>query len=541
MKPYIKLLSVFLALTMLLGLCSCGKKEKEGAGMYLCTTIDYGFGDPVEDTEGRYLELRSDGTGTIYYGTSIDLSFDGKWKLRDGELFFKTYGVEDKGTLKDDVIVLDYGGTVYTFVLEGSEAAKNIKQPSANSDSISGTFLACGMYADGEYLYRNDDYNNSLWEGNYIEFNSDGTGTMFFAGDDPDPFTYNYTSGTIESVDGTESATFFYYNGVVTVYFDDLLVYYSADGYYPDYEPMNDAQGGEFSPEFANLYSGDWHGVSVAYDCTGIYSENNGTEFEIIARFIFNDDGSCVPYLAVAFDGANEYNFKNTYVSYGYSDEDGEHMLLGGEFMGITLDTDDSFIQIDPKDSDRLFVNAKAEDDSGNVYSFFACLRPVGDENWSKEDYPMLPKDGVKFYRGKDLMDIAKIFEVDTSLIPTANDSSSGNSGDTGYIDDMGMGYGKSNAYATGDATLEDMRKVFKELTGRGTTEKANRNYELARELLGSDGIPWYDMGSGWSDERHGYKWTNADGDFLYIVFNVENGNELYTSCTYSSNVKEGT
>ena len=60
MKPYIKLLSVLLALTMLLGLCSCGKKEKEGAGMYLCTTIDYGFGDPVEDTEGRYLELRSE-------------------------------------------------------------------------------------------------------------------------------------------------------------------------------------------------------------------------------------------------------------------------------------------------------------------------------------------------------------------------------------------------------------------------------------------------------------------------------------------------
>ena len=87
----------------------------------------------------------------------------------------------------------------------------------------------------------------------------------------------------------------------------------------------------------------------------------------------------------------------------------------------------------------------------------------------------MLPKDGVEFYRGKDLMDIAKIFEVDTSLIPTANGSSSGNSGDAGYIDDMGMGYGKSNAYATGTATLEDMRKVFKELTGRGTTETADR------------------------------------------------------------------
>ena len=40
--------------------------------------MDYGFGEPYEDTEGCYLELRSDGTGTIYYGTSLDISLDGK-------------------------------------------------------------------------------------------------------------------------------------------------------------------------------------------------------------------------------------------------------------------------------------------------------------------------------------------------------------------------------------------------------------------------------------------------------------------------------
>lgn len=40
--------------------------------------MDYGFGKPYEDTDGHYLELRSDGTGTIYYGTSLDISLDGK-------------------------------------------------------------------------------------------------------------------------------------------------------------------------------------------------------------------------------------------------------------------------------------------------------------------------------------------------------------------------------------------------------------------------------------------------------------------------------
>lgn len=44
------------------------------------------------------------------------------------------------------------------------------------------------------------------------------------------------------------------------------------------------------------------------------------------------------------------------------------------------------------------------------------------------------------------------------------NDEDSGNSGKTaGVIDDMGKGYGKSNAYATGTATLELMRKVYAE------------------------------------------------------------------------------
>lgn len=466
MKAFTKVLCVILTVTMLFGLCACGKKDKEGAGKYLCTTMDYGFGEPYEDTDGRYLELRSDGTGTIYYGTSLDISLDGKWKLKGEELTFTTLGVDDKGTLKDGVIVLDYSGVVYTFVLEGSDAAKNIK-PAADSDSLAGSFIMCGMYADGEYIDRSELFDEAMFDGNSIEFNSDGTGTLVRNGEDPETFSYSSDAEILFFADGREFF-FSYENGIVTVYFDDDTACYSKDGYSFGYVPS--APQGEFSSEFAELYSGDWHGMAECYQCTGNFADRNGSQYEIIARFVFDAYGNCTPYLAIALSGQNEYNFTDLSVSYHSDDGEGEYMPIGGTFMKLDINPDESFVQIDPDDSDRMYVNIMLEDSDGSVYQAFACMRPVGDENWSDDDYPFIPQGGIEFYRGKDLMDIAELFMLDTSLIPTAgddyydNDEDSGNSGETaGVIDDMGKGYGKSNAYATGTATLELMRKAYAE------------------------------------------------------------------------------
>ena len=80
------------------------------------------------------------------------------------------------------------------------------------------------------------------------------------------------------------------------------------------------------------------------------------------------------------------------------------------------------------------------------------------------------------------------------------------------------------------------MRAVYAILIGWDT----ECNYAKARDMLGSDGVPWKDLESAWNAERHSYKWENADGDFLSISFKVEDGQETYSSCTYSFSVAEG-
>ena len=96
--------------------------------------------------------------------------------------------------------------------------------------------------------------------------------------------------------------------------------------------------------------------------------------------------------------------------------------------------------------------------------------------------------------------------------------------------------YGLSNEDATGMATLEQMREAYAEI---GELQRTY-TYAMACETLGSDGIPWKDSDATWSDGKHSYKWENSDGDFLYISFELSDGDEYYASCTFSRNVKEG-
>lgn len=355
----------------------------------------------------------------------------------------------------------------------------------------------CGMYAGGEYIDRSEVFDDAMFDGNTIEFNSDGTGTLVRTGEDPETFSYSSDAEILFFADGRE-VFFSFESGVVTVYFDDGTTCYPKDGYNSsDYVPA--VLQGEFGSEFAGLYAGDWHGMAECYQCTGNFADRNDSQYEIIARFVFDEYGNCIPYLAIALSGQNEYNFTDISVSHHPDDGEGEYMPLSGTFMKLDIDSDESFVQIDPDYSDRMYVNIMLEDSDGSVYQAFACMRPVGDDYYD-------------------------------------NDEDSGNSGETaGVIDDMGKGYGKSNAYATGTATLELMRKVYAEWT-----EPEKLTYEVVSGIFGSDGIPWYDTDSTWSENIHSYKWADANGKFLYISFKLDGDTEFFNSCTYSHNVKEG-
>ena len=96
-----------------------------------------------------------------------------------------------------------------------------------------------------------------------------------------------------------------------------------------------------------------------------------------------------------------------------------------------------------------------------------------------------------------------------------------------------------SNPSATGEATLEDMRALYQRFLEIRTNTYHQINYADVVEALGSDGIPWQDSENTWNDTKHSYKWSNGNGSFLYISFKIDEGEEWYCSCTYSSDVME--
>lgn len=392
------------------------------------------------------------------------------------------------------------------------------------------------MEINGTYLSYADMLRRDLVDGTYIRIDADYSGELGLNGSDPEEFMLDKWYGTLTFDDGTVLYFTEEREGVISISFpdqDDMTIYFALESVERETEETSETfPDGEFNA----LYAGDWHGMAVYYGCTGDYEENNDEECEIIARFIFDVDGYCTPYIALALGGENEYNFDSISVTY---DSYYSCMFMSGIFLKETL-TEDSFIQYDDEYG-VLYISAELDTEDG-MLKMFATLRRL-DEEWDYEnDYPALSEDSFEFYKGKSFTNIADLFELDLNAIPNDGGSSAetANVSSAEMIDDEGKGYGKSNAYATGIATLEDMRTAYAAIHESKTSASDTFNYESMRKILGSDGIPWYINESTWSDTRHSYKWESADGDFLYITFTIEDGNEWYISCTFSSSVSDG-
>ncbi|MBQ6430562.1 MAG: hypothetical protein IJJ99_01610 [Oscillospiraceae bacterium] len=106
-----KLTAIILALAVLLSLAACGGEAKPDIyyGKYLCYKITMlGEDCPVD---GEWLRLDSDGTGRL--GISLEVGME--WTLDGEELTIDALGGPYKGTLKDDRLALDWGGTMMYF------------------------------------------------------------------------------------------------------------------------------------------------------------------------------------------------------------------------------------------------------------------------------------------------------------------------------------------------------------------------------------------------------------------------------------------
>ena len=268
----------------------------------------------------------------------------------------------------------------------GKGKPKDGGEASPASCAAAGEYEVYSMTTAGTTLTRSQLEAGGMAEGMFLKINADGTGEI------------NYTGSQTNAIKVDEKAG----KGKSKGDFASFGKKDEEQAATPDSQP---------DMEFINDFLGDWHGMAEYYDCTGVYEANNRNQCEILARITYDEDaGELKPFVGAAFDGANQYNFKITSAT-EYQDDSYRYFKIGGRFMDQPL-AEGSLVEYEAE-YDRLWVIGIADDGEGNVLKLLGCLRRPG-AKWDYEnDYPYIDKDGVEFYKGKSLEEIAKLFKVD--------------------------------------------------------------------------------------------------------------------------------
>lgn len=113
-----RLIAVALLLAVLFSMTACGEKTKQSIlyGKYLCYQVFYDEypGEP----DGEWIRLDPGGKGRL----GISLEVDMEWELDGASLTVNALGGPYTGMLKDNTIMLDWGGTTMCFAPQGAIA-----------------------------------------------------------------------------------------------------------------------------------------------------------------------------------------------------------------------------------------------------------------------------------------------------------------------------------------------------------------------------------------------------------------------------------
>ena len=213
------------ALLVVALLAGCGGGEVTGhEGKYLSVAGEMmGISMTGEDMEGWEIELKAGGKGKMMVdGTSAGI----KWSLDGSDITIKVQGEEMKGTLENDVIVIDdvLGmGMKITFAKEGSEAASDPSLGlSEDEKKVVGEWKS-----DAVTDVSDEDASGEIDPGALtMNLKADKTAEITYKGEDMGELNWSFALGTgsIEdfdltfeiSDDGSMEATYFqgddYYN-----------------------------------------------------------------------------------------------------------------------------------------------------------------------------------------------------------------------------------------------------------------------------------------------------------------------------------------
>lgn len=293
----------------------------------------------------------------------------------------------------------------------GKDGGSSTKDGGTMAGTYYGTELS--LFSDGEWSSMTEYYGNGKGD-NYLQLNADGTGSGTV---NEMPIEFKWTlKGTELNLEAILSdfdkdlykqlnmeptTTGRLENGTITLdYYLGTHIgmrFVREDGAETP-ENGSSTEEGEFPLRFAGIYGGDWVGLTSFYDCTGDFDGNNGQTCHALARFLFDDNGNCTPFIVISVD--QNGGLTDVSVTYDSADDD---MDLHGKLIGYDL-TDASFVQFYTQE-DLLYINLAVEKDNGSALNIVCCLRPIG-QSWTDDDYLRLQPEFEEMYNAMTLEEI---------------------------------------------------------------------------------------------------------------------------------------
>lgn len=275
--------------------------------------------------------------------------------------------------------------------------------PPNNTASV-GFYDLIAMEQSGDYIDVSILGDFGVGEYGYVQMKEDGTAVIMLEGDLLKA-TYNGNTFVLENDDAID----YRLDGdTLMVYYEDELTYYYQKTDAPIGADKPEPDGDAFGPDLIEIMDGDFHGICTVANGAGLFEDMTDSSFEIIGRFLFDEDGYCTPFLAAAVEDSED-DFQDLTVSY---DLNYDCMVFSGELFGVTI-AEGSFTYYDNGFVYGLIVLEDGED----YADIYIGMRQIGD-TWESEDDPYMPEEMQEYYQDMDLIDIAGLFGVDLDLIP---------------------------------------------------------------------------------------------------------------------------
>ena len=326
--------------------------------------------------DGAWMELKAKGKADVCV---LDTEFSGTWKL-DGQTFtFKQGGDQFEGTLKDGVLIIDFGGLVYTFEKAGgTKAEKPVK-----------TAAEVGYWT----LLRVDGAANAMSEEDvamfkdlgiemFADLKEDGTGVLVL----DNPANITWAGGIITAEDGT-TLTYKLEKDLLKIEMGtEVYVMTRGEGSAPEVK-QNATLGGGTDPDEGRgdllsgyeWWDGTWYGWYVISNANSAYEGNINNAYDVTATItVYGDDTGYVEIVDIDGEDVCECS-----VSFGPGiTENGCMMSEEGSIFGFDIGHADWIV--DPgasmvSDFDYMIqIDGTIVDEDDDWFDYKLFLRPWG-------------------------------------------------------------------------------------------------------------------------------------------------------------------